>query len=75
LLPICKWYQEFGENEDATCVPSDPCPEGYHKEDEDETGQCYPDVNCNDWMMVEPFSNLSNLIYEFNSINKTRKLK
>jgi hypothetical protein len=31
----------FAQNEDATCHKSGPCPEGYHSEDEDETGQCY----------------------------------
>ncbi|MGH9975845.1 MAG: hypothetical protein ACRD8Z_08440 [Nitrososphaeraceae archaeon] len=33
----------FANNEDSTCFPKGDCPEGYHKEDDDETGQCYPD--------------------------------
>lgn len=39
--------ENFGQNEDSTCVPKhDQCPEGYHVEDEDETGQCYPNDEC-----------------------------
>jgi hypothetical protein len=34
----------FGQNEDTTCSPRGDCPVGYHGEDEDETGQCYPDT-------------------------------
>lgn len=34
----------FGQNEDSTCVPRSDCPEGYYSEDENETGQCYPDT-------------------------------
>ena len=36
----------FGSNEDATCFVSkkNGCPDGYHGEDDDETGQCYPDT-------------------------------
>jgi hypothetical protein len=37
----------FGQNEDATCTFEHPegCPEGYFSEDDDETGQCYPDTD------------------------------
>jgi hypothetical protein len=36
----------FGNNEDDTCfrLHRSGCPEGYHGEDGDETGQCYPDT-------------------------------
>ena len=38
---------EFGQNEDGECFPTPmgewTCPEGYHSEDDDESGQCYPD--------------------------------
>jgi hypothetical protein len=33
----------FGQNEDYVCAPIGPCPDDYHGEDDDETGQCYPD--------------------------------
>lgn len=46
----------FGQNEDATCVPKDDCPEGYHRETDDETGQCYPDdegCSSDSYVMIE----------------------
>ena len=45
--------ENFGTNEDGQCFPLNEdgdweCPEGYHGEDDDETGQCYPnDEGCN----------------------------
>jgi hypothetical protein len=47
--------ENFGNNDDATCFPKTladgewkwRCPDGYHNEDGDETGQCYPnDEGC-----------------------------
>ena len=29
-------------NEDGQCFPDKPCPTGFEKRDEDETGRCYP---------------------------------
>ena len=29
-------------NEDEQCFPDKPCPAGFTKHDEDETGACYP---------------------------------
>jgi hypothetical protein len=45
----------FATNEDDYCFPLHDagCPEGYHSEDEDETGQCYPnDEGCNTWTAI-----------------------
>jgi hypothetical protein len=41
----------FEINEDRQCHPiSPPCPENYHYEDEDESGQCYPNSEgCGDY--------------------------
>jgi hypothetical protein len=36
--------------EDGQCHPTGPCPDGHHYEDEDESGQCYPnDEGCGDY--------------------------
>jgi hypothetical protein len=49
----------FGTNEDGQCFPLDEngnwtCPEGYHNEDDDETGQCYSnDQECPPGMIFE----------------------
>jgi hypothetical protein len=46
-------------NEDGYCFPSiegdgQRCPEGYHDEDEDETGQCYPNsAGCNTVTIID----------------------
>lgn len=40
----------FGNNEDGQCHPTGPCPDGHHYEDEDESGQCYPNnEGCGDY--------------------------
>jgi len=44
--------EDFGTNEDGTCFSPTlingnwewECPDGYHSEEDDETGQCYPDT-------------------------------
>jgi hypothetical protein len=33
----------FGTNDDGQCFPLGGCPEGYHSNEDDETGTCYPD--------------------------------
>jgi hypothetical protein len=33
----------FGTNGDGQCFPLGGCPEGYHSNEDDETGTCYPD--------------------------------
>ncbi len=52
---------QFGNNEDYTCFPKTfingtwdwECPEGYHSEDDDETGQCYPnDKGCSPGLVL-----------------------
>jgi hypothetical protein len=35
----------FNMNEDGQCFPDKPCPTGFERRDEDETGRCYPDSN------------------------------
>ena len=32
----------FNMNEDGQCFPDKPCPTGFERRDEDETGRCYP---------------------------------
>jgi hypothetical protein len=47
----CYDIEGFAQNEDGTCFAKTfingtwewECPDGYHSEDDDETGQCYPD--------------------------------
>jgi hypothetical protein len=51
----------FGTNEDRQCFPVDEngymnCPDGYHAEDDDGSGQCYPDdTGCqyDDMILIE----------------------
>ena len=33
----------FGTNDDGQCFPLGGCPDGYHSNEDDETGACYPD--------------------------------
>ena len=47
-LPKCAPLEDgqcpdgFLMNEDGQCFPDKPCPTGFEKRDEDETGRCYP---------------------------------
>jgi hypothetical protein len=36
--------EEFLMNEDGNCFPDKPCPAGYQKLEDDETGTCHPTV-------------------------------
>ena len=58
---------QFGGNEDGTCFPKTnvngtwkwECPPKYHGEDEDETGQCYPDTEpCYPGQIMHPDKNM-----------------
>jgi hypothetical protein len=33
----------FGHNEDGRCIPSQRCPEGFHRANDDESGRCIPE--------------------------------
>ncbi|MFZ0555519.1 MAG: hypothetical protein WBL67_09090 [Nitrososphaeraceae archaeon] len=44
----------FAENEDSMCNPGGLSPEGYHGEDDDESGQCYPNSEgCNTYTITK----------------------
>jgi hypothetical protein len=42
--------EEFGNNDDDTCFPSAiDCPDDHHTTDDDKTGQCYPNKECEEY--------------------------
>jgi hypothetical protein len=46
----------FFTNEDQQCFPQhEQCPDGYHGQEDDETGQCYPDSrSCDEGYILSP---------------------
>jgi hypothetical protein len=60
--------ESFSMNVDEQCFPSGPCPDGYERHDDDETGTCHPIITEE---MIDYYPYLCEIILEEENISES----